>query len=145
MTVPPKETNFAPIRLLVNRRDFVTPEQRALIQLCNQYQNPAIAGGLSLTPDQTKQMAGYRTQINGFGMTVSDEDHKKLASLWTAWNAAKDNAAKAQAEKDLLAAEKEIGANSLPASQKHFADLAAMIKKVLTDQQYQSYKRLRGF
>ena len=147
MTVPPKETTYAPIRLTVNRRDFLTPEQRGLVQLCNQFQNPALTGGLSLTADQTKQLGNLKTQLNGNGyvLVISDADHDKLKNLWADWNAAKDNMAKANAEKAMLAGEKEIGIGNIAASQKHYADLAAAIKKVLTNEQFASYKRLRGF
>ena len=143
MTLAPTETTYAPIRLLVSRRDVVTQDQRLLIRFCTDTGNAAVAKSLDVTPDQIKQLAPIRQQMNG-GMKISDADRNKLKDDWKAWNAAKDPAAKGAAQATLLASMKDIGNRSLDATKQQYADLAAQIRKVVSDQQLARFRQLRG-
>jgi hypothetical protein len=143
MTLAPTETTYAPIRLLVNRRDVITADQRLLIRFCQETANAAVAKSLEVTPDQAKQLLPVRQQMNG-GMKISDADRNKLKDEWKAWNAAKDLAAKSAAEATLLASMKDVGNRSLDATKQQYADLTAQIRKIVTDQQLARFRQTRG-
>ena len=143
MTLAPTETSYAPVRLMINRRDVLTPDDRLLLRFCNDSANAAIAKNLDVTPDQAKKLAAIRQQSNS-GMKIADDDRNKLRDLWKNWNIAKDPAAKSAAEAALLAAMKDIGNRSVEATKQQYASMGVEIRKIVTDQQLAKFRQTRG-
>ena len=143
MTLAPTETSYAPLRLMVTRRDVVSQDELLLIRFCTETANAGVAKTFDVTADQAKQMTAIRQQMNG-GMKISDEDRNKLRDLWKSWNAAKDAGAKAAAQTTLLASMKDIGTRSMAPTKQEYADLASQLRKIVTDQQLARYRQQRG-
>jgi hypothetical protein len=131
-----------PVRLNYSK-DMVSRDETALVRLSAESANPVIAKTLQLSDDQVKQLADVRKQSKGFIM--SDADRDRLGKLWKSWGDAKDKGAKDAVQKDLLAAISDVGNRNLDATRKGYQDLAAQIKKIITDQQLVKYRQLRGF
>jgi hypothetical protein len=143
MTLTQVETSYAPVRLFVSRGNVLPPDARVLIRMVSDPGLAAAAGGLKMTPDQVKQVVGFRAQLQG-GMKIEPADRDKLAADWKAWTSAKDAAAKSAAEKPLLVTMKEVGHRSVDATRKQYSDIAEQIRKIVNDDQINRYKQLRG-
>src|SRR4051812_648157 len=143
MTLAPTETSYAPLRLMIARRDVLTNDDRLLIRFCTDVANAAVAKSLDVTADQAKKLTVIRQQMNG-GMKISDDDRNKLRELWKNWNAAKDAGAKSAAETTLLASMKDVGTRSMEPTKQQYVDLAGQIRKIITDQQIARYRQTRG-
>jgi len=143
MTLAPTETTFAPLRLNLSRRDFLSQDQRILMRICNETANAGFAKNIEITPDQAKKLTPLRQQI-GAGMKISDDDRNKLRALWKDWNAAKDPTAKTATDTALVAAMKDVGARNAEAFKQELIQLTGEIRKVVTDTQIAKYRQLRG-
>jgi len=143
MTLAPTETTFAPLRLNLSRRDFLSQDQRILMRICNETANAGFAKNIEITPDQAKKLTPLRQQI-GAGMKISDDDRNKLRALWKDWNAAKDPTAKTATDTALVAAMKDVGARNAETFKQELIQLTGEIRKVVTDTQIAKYRQLRG-
>jgi hypothetical protein len=135
-----QESPLAPIRVFYGKADLISPEQAELMAARRQLvANQDLANQLKLTPEQLQKLSAVPLSA-GQGLKLDASDREKLKADWQAWLKA-DAAGKKPAEQKVLATLKDIGTRSLGPTREEFANRAAEIKSVLTDDQLKEYRQ----
>jgi len=115
------------------------PEQVATLRARAEILRDAgLATRLGLTDAQRKALAQADARAD---MVVSHADRARVVERWTAYAAVTDPAAKAEAEKPLIAALEDAGKRAVAPSKAALADRAKAIEAALTPEQWATYKQ----
>jgi len=118
---------------------WLSKDQQLLFNMGQRYNRGANAmRNMQFTDEQKQQM---KLVVAEPALALSDGDKTKLAALIKTWEEAKD-AAKAEAQRAVLAAVREIANTHIPAAKDAFVANVNKLHSIITSQQLDQYRQL---